>query len=102
MPRPDGGIDEYHFVLEYATPLMSLYDMSMHKDACLSRQERDHQVVLFTRKLKEIMDRSLEFKGKYELVTISGDRENGKNIADVLVEMNKAANIELGEGVEAK
>ena len=44
MPRPDGGIDEYHFVLEYATPLMNLYDMSRHADAPLSRQERDHQV----------------------------------------------------------
>ena len=44
MPRPDGGFDEYHFVLEYATPLMNLYDMSMHADAPLSRQERDHQV----------------------------------------------------------
>ena len=42
MPRPDGGVDEYHFVLEYATPLMTLYDMSEH--AALSRQERDHQV----------------------------------------------------------
>ncbi len=45
MPRPDGGIDEYHFVLEYATPLMSLYDMSQHPEACLSCQERDHQVI---------------------------------------------------------
>ena len=44
MPRPDGGVDKYHFVLEYATPLMNLYDMSKHADAPLSRQERDHQV----------------------------------------------------------
>ena len=45
MPRPDGKIDEYHFVLEYATPLMSLYDMSSHKDATLTHQERNHQVI---------------------------------------------------------
>ena len=45
MSRPDGGIDEYHFVLEYATPLMSLYDMSEHAHAPLTRQERDHQVL---------------------------------------------------------
>ncbi len=44
MPRPDGMIDEYHFVLEYATPLMTLYDMSVEADSPLSRQERDHQV----------------------------------------------------------
>ena len=42
MPRPDGGVDNYHFVLEYATPLMNLRDMSKH--AALSRQERDNQV----------------------------------------------------------
>ena len=58
-------------------------------------------MVLFIRKLKEILDRCPDCKGKYELVTISGDRENGKNIADVLVEMDKAANIQLGEEVEA-
>ena len=45
MPSPDGRMKEYHFILEYATPLMSLYDMSMHADASLTRQERDHQVV---------------------------------------------------------
>ena len=44
MPRPDGGVDNYHFVLEYATPLMNLYDMSKYTDAPLSRHERDHQV----------------------------------------------------------
>ena len=44
MPRPDGKIDEYHVVLEYATPLMSLYDMSQHAEGGLSRQERDEQV----------------------------------------------------------
>jgi len=42
MPRPDGSVDKYYFVLEYATPLMNLYDMSMHHS--LSRQERDQQV----------------------------------------------------------
>ena len=46
MPRPDGGVDKYHFVLEYATPLMNLYDMSTHADAPLSREERDHQVTI--------------------------------------------------------
>ena len=46
MPRPDGGVDKYHFVLEYATPLMNLYDMSNHRDASLSCQERNHQVTI--------------------------------------------------------
>ena len=43
-PLPDRTVNNYHFVLEYATPLMSLYDMSEHADAVFSRQERDHQV----------------------------------------------------------
>ena len=44
MPRPDGEVDEYHMVLEYATPLMSLYDMSEHAECGLSREGRDEQV----------------------------------------------------------
>ena len=42
--RPDGTVEKYYFVLEYATPLMALYDMSEHADAPLNREERDHQV----------------------------------------------------------
>ena len=50
IPRPHGReIDEenvYHCVVEYATPLMSLYEMFKHPEADFSRQERDHQVKL--------------------------------------------------------
>ena len=46
MPRPDGEVDKYYVVLEYATPLMSLYDMSQHPEGGLSRKERDEQVTL--------------------------------------------------------
>ena len=59
-------------------------------------------MVLFIRKLSKILDDCPDCKGKCELVTISGDHENGKNIADVLVEMEKAANIQLGEDVKAE
>ena len=44
MPRPDGEVDKYYVVLEYATPLMLLYDMSQHAWDGISRQERDKQV----------------------------------------------------------
>ena len=44
MPRPDGAVERYHFILEYATPLMNLYDMSHHADAPFDRKEQDHQV----------------------------------------------------------
>ena len=46
MPHPDnsGEVDEYHVIMEYATPLMSLYDMSNNPEAGLSSQQRDEQV----------------------------------------------------------
>ena len=44
MPRPDKTVNKYYVVLEYATPLMSLFDMSEHAQCGLSRQERDEQV----------------------------------------------------------
>ena len=46
-PHPDGTVEKYQFVLEYATPLKTLYAMSEHADAFLNREERDHQVGLF-------------------------------------------------------
>ena len=47
MPRPDGDVEEpYYIILEYATPLMSLYDMSQNAEAGLSREQRDEQVFL--------------------------------------------------------
>ncbi|XP_044173239.1 stimulator of interferon genes protein-like [Acropora millepora] len=91
-PRPDGGEDEpYFLVLEYATPLMSLYDMSMNNEAALKSQERDEQVVLFYRKLKEILDKCPKCKNKYELVPI-GDHTQ---IADVLAQKLKDADVPM-------
>ncbi|XP_015753479.1 PREDICTED: stimulator of interferon genes protein-like [Acropora digitifera] len=89
MPLPDGGEDEpYFLVLEYATPLMSLYDMSQNAEAGLSREQRDEQVVLFIRKLKEILDKCPECENKYELVPFSGEHDQ---IADVLVKKIREA-----------
>jgi len=51
------------------------------------------------RKLKDILDHSEECKGKYELVPLSGKETN--KIADVLVGMHNAANIEVDEHVDA-
>lgn len=44
MLRPDGTTEEYYFVLEYATALMSLYQMSQNAAAPLSYQDRTNQV----------------------------------------------------------
>jgi len=68
--------------------------MSRQPECGLSRQERDEQVVLFIRKLKEILDGCPKCRGKYELVPISGEKEE---IADVLVQMLQDASLELDE-----
>ena len=44
MPLPNGEVGEYHVIVEYATPLMSLYDMSQNPECGMSREERDEQV----------------------------------------------------------
>ena len=51
-------------------------------------------MVLFTRKLKEILDSCKECKGKYVLVPFSGEDDV---IADVLVQMHKDANLQLDD-----
>lgn len=51
---------------------------------------------MFYRKLKEILDKSKECRGRYELVPFSGDEEK-KKIADILVEMHKAMDEEADE-----
>ena len=55
-------------------------------------------MILFIRKLKEILDGSEECRGKYELVPVSGEKNQ---IADVLVRMHHDANLQLDEEGEA-
>ena len=56
-------------------------------------------MVLFTRKLKEILDGCKESRGKYVLVPFSGE---DNIIADVLVQMHKDSNLQLDdEGSQA-
>ena len=51
-------------------------------------------MVLFTRKLKEILDGCEECRGKYVLVPFSGE---ANIIADVLVQMHKDSNLQLDD-----
>ena len=52
--------------------------------------------MLFIRKLKEILDGRPDCKGKYELVTLSGEKNQ---IADVIVQMHHDARLTL-DGTE--
>lgn len=96
--RKPGGTDEevpQHFcVMEYATPLMTLLDMSFDPNAGLSREERDQQVVLFTTKLNKILDEDKECRGKYELITFSGGE--GQDLAKIMVDALKNPALEMG------
>lgn len=87
----DGTMEEYYFIVEYATPLMTLYDMFV--DAQLTDPERDQQIMLFTRKLSEILDENAECRGKYKLVPISGNETN--EISNILFAMQRDVNIEI-------
>uniref|UniRef100_K7G3W1 Stimulator of interferon genes protein n=1 Tax=Pelodiscus sinensis TaxID=13735 RepID=K7G3W1_PELSI len=62
-------------VVEYATPLQSLYAMSQDESAAFSRQDRLEQAQLFCRTLEEILQSSKECAGCYRLVVYedSGD-----------------------------
>ncbi|XP_031568835.1 stimulator of interferon genes protein-like [Actinia tenebrosa] len=92
--RKPGGKDKKHYcVMEYATPLMTLFDMSDDRNAGLSREERDQQVVLFISKLKQILDEDKECKGKYELVTFSG--EAGQDLAKIMIDNLKNPALEM-------
>ena len=42
--QPDGTVEKYFFLVEYATALETLYKMSRNGDDSLTNDERDHQV----------------------------------------------------------
>ena len=93
MPKPGSDeVEQYYCLAEYATPLMTLYDMSENPEAALTKDERDQQCMVFIRKLREILKSDKDCRGKFELVTMSGE---GTDIADILVRHLKAPRIPL-------
>ncbi|XP_064018323.1 stimulator of interferon genes protein [Pogoniulus pusillus] len=60
--------EPWHCVLEFATPLQSLYAMSQDACAAFSREERLEQAKLFYRALEEILRGSKECRGTYRLI----------------------------------
>lgn len=96
MPKRGGDeVEEYYCIVEYATPLMTLYDMSNNREAALTREEKEQQCMVFIRKLGEILDSDPKCRGKCELVTMSGEVGTGRDIADILVEHLTAPKIRM-------
>ncbi|NXP71837.1 STING protein, partial [Ramphastos sulfuratus] len=64
----DEDNEPWHCVLEFATPLQSLYAMSQDACAAFSREERLGQAKIFYRTLEEILRGSKECRGTYRLI----------------------------------
>ncbi|CAL1614137.1 unnamed protein product [Knipowitschia caucasica] len=62
-------------VVEYATPLLTLYGMSQDASAGFGEPQRRQQVLLFYRTLQELLERSLECRNKYTLILLNDEHE---------------------------
>ena len=67
--------------MDFATPLLSILDMQTDPRFTFTREDKDQQVALFYKRLREILDRDERCKGKYHLVLTSDARED---LADVI------------------
>ncbi|XP_060771249.1 stimulator of interferon genes protein [Neoarius graeffei] len=69
--------EPYYCVVEYATPLLTLYQMSQDSTAGLSEQDRRQQVLLFYKTLRHILECSLECRNRYRLILLDDQRADG-------------------------
>ncbi|XP_070580238.1 stimulator of interferon genes protein 2-like [Ptychodera flava] len=79
----------HYCILEYATPVDSLYKMSGHPEAGLSAQDRHQQVQIFMRTLQQILDRTPECSKRCVLVPISGKDYERFPLAHVILKAIK-------------
>ncbi|XP_030622616.1 stimulator of interferon genes protein [Chanos chanos] len=69
----DNNKEPHLCVVEYATPLLTLYQMSQDNSAGFSEKERRQQVLLFYRTLRDILESSLECRNSYRLILLDDD-----------------------------
>ncbi|KAF4105065.1 stimulator of interferon genes protein [Onychostoma macrolepis] len=65
--------ETFSCVLEYATPLLTLYRMSHESSAGFGERERKQQVLLFYRTLSQILEDSLECRNCYRLILLNDE-----------------------------
>ncbi|XP_068129106.1 stimulator of interferon genes protein [Hyperolius riggenbachi] len=65
----------YYCIVEYATPLASLYEMSDVASAAFSKEDRIQQAKLFCRTLKDILENSVECHNAFRLVIYDDCRQ---------------------------
>ncbi|KAE8286234.1 Stimulator of interferon genes protein [Larimichthys crocea] len=66
----------YNCVVEYATPLLTLYNMSQESRAGFGEPERRQQVLLFYTTLQDILENSLECRNRYKLILLNDEHED--------------------------
>lgn len=83
--------DKSYVMMEYATPCLSMYDMTKHKEAKFSQEDLEAQVKEFALKLELILESDAQCKGKYEIV-LCGDvkSKNNKKLGDIILEYIEA------------
>jgi len=57
-----------YLVLEYATPLLCMYDMAQNMNANFTMRDLEQQVTAFYLKLLEILENDYDCRGKYQLI----------------------------------
>ncbi|XP_007904451.1 stimulator of interferon genes protein [Callorhinchus milii] len=68
----------HHCILEYATPLRSLFEMTNDSAAAFSKEQRLDQAKLFYRTLKSILNNVPEVTGSYRLIPYDDDLEGAE------------------------
>ncbi|KAG7465225.1 hypothetical protein MATL_G00173990 [Megalops atlanticus] len=81
----------YHCVVEYATPLQTLYQMSQDSSAGLSMEDRRQQVLLFYQTLQDILEKSVECRNRYRLILLDdeGDQDPHFLSKEILKELQQ-------------
>ncbi|XP_070581504.1 stimulator of interferon genes protein-like [Ptychodera flava] len=86
--------DAHYCILEYATPVVSLRQMSNIPEAGLSAQDRHRQVQIFMRTLQQILDKAPECSRRCVLVPISGKDNERSALAKSILKAIKQVNDE--------
>lgn len=63
-------------VVEYATPLLTLYSMSQDSSAGFGEPQRRQQVLLFYSTLRDVLEHSLECRNRYTLILLNDEHED--------------------------
>ena len=81
--KPNGHEPKY-IIMEYAKPVRNLFLMSLHTKNELKKEDLDHEVVLFYKKLKNILEDDIQCSGHYKLILLSSTTAQKNNLANIL------------------